>query len=154
MIPFKLIPLGFRMGDCGISESTVYRNQSGIDTMIGMAIKYVTNNVPCMIISAELNVRNLVRRVAKQYPIEQGQRPPTNFILYAYPDTGVTPRQCIDVLEHRRACDGTLPRVVFVDWLAFKDYKDFRELDVYGKRNEVLIICKHQVPFNDDGLPV
>jgi hypothetical protein len=153
MIPFKLIPFGFRMGDCGISE-TVYRNASGIDTMIGLAIKYVTANVPCMIISAELNERNLVRRVAKQYPIEQGQKPPTDFILYAFNDTGVTPQQCIDVLEHRKTVMGKLPRVVFVDWLDFKDFNDTRELDVYGKRNEVLIICKKQVPYYDDGLPI
>ena len=151
MIPFKLILLGLRMGDCGISENTVYRNKSGIDTIIGMAVKYVTACVPCMIISTELNESNLVRRVAKQYPIEQGQKSSTDLILYTFNDTGVTPRQCIDVLEHRKTVMGKLPRGVFVDWL---DFNDVRELDVYGKRNEVLIICKKQVPYSDDGLPV
>ena len=153
MTPFKLIPFGFRMGDCGISE-TVYRNTSGIDTMIGLAIKYVTAKVPCMIISTELNESNLVRRVAKQYPIEQGQKSPVDLILYSYNATGITPMQCMDVIEHRKTVMGKPPRVVFVDWLDFKDFNDARELDGYGKRNEVLIICKKQVPYSDDGLPV
>ena len=151
MIPFKFVTLGYRLCESGISENTVYRNKSGIDTIIGMAVKYVTAGVPCMIISAELNESNLVRRVAKQYPIEQGQKPPTDFILYAFNDTGVTPQQCIDVLEHRKTVMGKLPRIVFMDWL---DFNDVRELDVYGKRNEVLIICKKQVPYSDDGLSV
>ena len=153
MTPFKLIPFGFRMGDCSISE-TVYRNASGIDTMIGLAIKYVTAKVPCMIISTELNESSLVRRVAKQFPIEQGQKYPADLILYSYNATVITPMQCMDVIEHRKTVMGNPPRVVFVDWLDFKDFNDARELDVYGKRNEVLIICKKQVPYSDDGLPV
>ena len=154
MIPFKFVTLGYRQCESGISENTVYRNKSGIDTIIGMAAKYVTDNVPCMIISTELNARSLVRRVVKQFPIELGQKPPTELTLYSYNATGITPMQCMDVINYRKTVTDKLPRVVFVDWMDLKDYDAVHLLDVYAKQNEILVVCKHQVPYNDDGLPV
>lgn len=154
MIPFKFVTLGYRQCESGISENTVYRNKSGIDTIIGMAVKFINDRVSCMIISTELNESSLVRRVVKQFPIEPGQKPPAALILYSYNAPGITPMQCMDVINHRKKFMHLLPHVVFVDWMDFKDYNAVHLLDLYAKQNEILVVCKHQVPYNDDGLPV
>lgn len=148
MIPFKLIMLGMPLEDSmglDVSEKTVYRNQYGIDALIDLSVKLVGKQVSCMLVSAEWNDTNLQRRVAKHFPIDT--KLPADYVLSAFNGVRITPSDCIGLLNHRRQMMTDLPRVVLVDWLDFSDMLDYRTLDIYGKRNNVSVICVKQLPY-------
>ena len=148
MIPFKLIMLGMPLEDSmglDVSEKTVYRNQYGIDALIDLSVKLVGKKVSCMLVSAEWNDTNLQRRVAKHFPLDT--KLPADYVLSVFNKVRITPSDCIGLLNYRRQMITGFPRVVLVDWLDLSDMLDYRTLDIYGKRNNVSVICVKQLPY-------
>lgn len=145
MIPFKFIMLGMPLEDfmgLDVSEKTVYRNQSRIDALIDLFVKLVGKQISCMLVSAELGYTGLSRRVAKHFTLDT--KVPATYVLSVFNGVRITPSECIGLLNHRRQMMTGLPRVVLVDGL---DLSDYRTLDIYGKRNNVSVICVKQLPY-------